>query len=76
MKLWGAKLHDGLSQNVLTALKFIDGDEFAGAVRFTDVAGPNHDRFTAQHHHLRGFSAKRDCSRLVAAGIFEELDQW
>ena len=57
---------DGLSQNYGTALKFVDRHEFAGAVRFADVAGADDDRFTAERHHLRGFSAECDCSRLDA----------
>jgi hypothetical protein len=54
MKLWGAELHDGLSQNIGATLKFIDGDEFAGAVRFADVAGADYNRFApAKATHSR-----------------------
>src|SRR5690348_14202092 len=73
--LRGTKLRDGLSQNFGTALKLIDRHKLPRAMRLANVAGADHDRLTAERLHLRGFSAERDCGRLVTRGVFEQLDQ-
>ena len=75
MILTVAELFDRMFQDFRAALEFVYRHEFAGAMRFANIAGTDNDGFGAQSHHLSGFGAERDRAGLVAGRAFQQLDQ-
>ena len=68
-----AQLLNRVLQNLGALLQFPQRHKLTGAMRFANIARPNHDRFTAERLHLRAFSAERDSAGIRPVAFSSSL---
>src|SRR4051812_16201551 len=65
-----------MPQNLNTAIQLINGNEFAGAMRDTNVAGTKDDSLGAQRNHARSLGAECDSAGRFAGCLLEACNEW